>query len=117
MHAKASNQTPHNLEGNRFTPGKRMRQRAAIDQLQLTAQARLLLGPAIPHHQSSWVKLTLPVAAEALRITGPDLQQLGIIDQVLQEPSGGNHWAPLQAAETLFWWELLLIPPIPKMCC
>jgi acetyl-CoA carboxylase carboxyl transferase subunit alpha len=42
-----------------------------------------------------------PVAAEALRITGSDLQQLGIIDLVLKEPSGGNHWAPLQAAETL----------------
>jgi acetyl-CoA carboxylase carboxyl transferase subunit alpha len=42
-----------------------------------------------------------PVAAEALRITGADLQQLGIIDAVLKEPSGGNHWAPLQAAETL----------------
>ena len=42
-----------------------------------------------------------PVAAEALKITGPDLQRLGIIDTVLQEPSGGNHWAPLQAAETL----------------
>ncbi|MFN6134635.1 MAG: CofH family radical SAM protein [Synechococcaceae cyanobacterium] len=34
--------------------------------LRLTAQARLLLGPWIPHHQPSWVKLTLPVAAEAL---------------------------------------------------
>lgn len=34
--------------------------------LLLTAQARLLLGPWIRHHQSSWVKLTLPVAAEAL---------------------------------------------------
>jgi acetyl-CoA carboxylase carboxyl transferase subunit alpha len=42
-----------------------------------------------------------PQAAEALRITGPDLQQLGIVDAVLTEPSGGNHWAPLQAAETL----------------
>jgi acetyl-CoA carboxylase carboxyl transferase subunit alpha len=42
-----------------------------------------------------------PVAAEALRITGPDLLQLGVIDAVLPEPSGGNHWAPLQAAETL----------------
>ena len=42
-----------------------------------------------------------PVAAEALKITGPDLQRLGIIDTVLREPSGGNHWAPLQAAETL----------------
>jgi acetyl-CoA carboxylase carboxyl transferase subunit alpha len=40
-------------------------------------------------------------AAEALRITGPDLLQLGVIDAVLPEPSGGNHWAPLQAAETL----------------
>jgi acetyl-CoA carboxylase carboxyl transferase subunit alpha len=42
-----------------------------------------------------------PAAAEALRITGPDLLQLGVIDQVLSEPAGGNHWAPLQAAETL----------------
>jgi acetyl-CoA carboxylase carboxyl transferase subunit alpha len=42
-----------------------------------------------------------PVAAEALKITGPDLMQLGFVDQVLPEPSGGNHWAPLQAAETL----------------
>lgn len=41
------------------------------------------------------------VAAEALRITGPDLLQLGVIDRVLNEPAGGNHWAPLQAAETL----------------
>ena len=42
-----------------------------------------------------------PVAAEALKITGPDLMKLGIVDAVLPEPSGGNHWAPLQAAETL----------------
>jgi len=42
-----------------------------------------------------------PVAAEALRITGPDLLHLGVIDRVLDEPAGGNHWAPLQAAETL----------------
>jgi acetyl-CoA carboxylase carboxyl transferase subunit alpha len=40
-------------------------------------------------------------AAEALKITGPDLLKLGIVDLVLPEPSGGNHWAPLQAAETL----------------
>ena len=42
-----------------------------------------------------------PVAAEALKITGPDLLKLGIVDTVLEEPSGGNHWAPLQAADTL----------------
>ncbi len=40
-------------------------------------------------------------AAEALKITGPDLLKLGIVDLVLPEPSGGNHWAPLQAAEIL----------------
>ena len=45
----------------------------AAAMLLLTAQARLLLGPAIPHHQSSWVKLTLPVAAEALRWGCDDL--------------------------------------------
>jgi acetyl-CoA carboxylase carboxyl transferase subunit alpha len=42
-----------------------------------------------------------PVAAEALRITAADLLRLGLIDAVLDEPCGGNHWAPLQAAESL----------------
>ncbi|MEY2645029.1 MAG: hypothetical protein RLZZ611_1678 [Cyanobacteriota bacterium] len=42
-----------------------------------------------------------PVAAEALKITAPDLLKLGIIDSVIPEPSGGNHWAPRQAAENL----------------
>ncbi|QNG30001.1 acetyl-CoA carboxylase carboxyltransferase subunit alpha [Synechococcus sp. LTW-R] len=42
-----------------------------------------------------------PVAAEALKITAPDLLKLGIIDEIIPEPSGGNHWAPLQAAENL----------------
>jgi FO synthase subunit 2 len=39
--------------------------RAAV--LRLTAQARLVLGPWIPAHQPSWVKLTLEGASEALR--------------------------------------------------
>jgi acetyl-CoA carboxylase carboxyl transferase subunit alpha len=42
-----------------------------------------------------------PVAAEALKITAPDLIKLGIIDEIIPEPSGGNHWAPRQAAENL----------------
>ncbi len=42
-----------------------------------------------------------PAAAEALRITGADLLQLGLVDALLNEPCGGNHWAPIQAAETL----------------
>ena len=30
-----------------------------------------------------------------------DAFKLGIVDEVLKEPSGGNNWAPLQAGETL----------------
>ena len=39
--------------------------------------------------------------AEALRITATDLKDLGILDQILPEPAGGAHAAPLQAAATL----------------
>ena len=42
-----------------------------------------------------------PEAAEALRITGSDLLDLGVVDEVLPEPSGGNNWAPLEAGQTL----------------
>jgi len=42
-----------------------------------------------------------PAAAAALKITAADLLQLGVIDAVLSEPSGGNHWSPVQAAQTL----------------
>ena len=42
-----------------------------------------------------------PEAASALKITGPDLMKLGIVDEVLKEPSRGNNWAPLQAGDTL----------------
>ncbi len=42
-----------------------------------------------------------PEAASSLKITGPDLMKLGIVDEVLKEPSGGNNWAPLQAGEIL----------------
>jgi len=37
----------------------------------------------------------------ALRITGRDLLELGVVDEVLEEPSGGNNWAPLEAGENL----------------
>ena len=40
-------------------------------------------------------------AAAALRITGNDLLSLGVVDEVLPEPAGGNNWAPLEAGETL----------------
>ncbi len=40
-------------------------------------------------------------AAEALKITAPDLKRLGILDQILPEPTGGAHTDPLATAETL----------------
>jgi len=42
-----------------------------------------------------------PTAAAALKITAANLLQLGVIDEILSEPSGGNHWSPVQAAKTL----------------
>ncbi len=42
-----------------------------------------------------------PEAAAALKITGQDLLSLGVVDEVLPEPAGGNNWAPLQAGEVL----------------
>lgn len=42
-----------------------------------------------------------PQAAEALKITAPDLKQLGIIDEILPEPIGGAHADPLKTTEIL----------------
>ena len=52
-----------------------------------------------------------------MRITGKDLLSLGVVDEVLAEPSGGNNWAPLEAGATLRealernLSELLALPP------
>ena len=40
-------------------------------------------------------------AATALKITGKDLLELDVIDEVLSEPAGGNNWAPIEAGNTL----------------
>ncbi len=40
-------------------------------------------------------------AAEALKITARDLLELGIIDGIVPEPMGGNHWDPETMKETL----------------
>lgn len=42
-----------------------------------------------------------PQAAAALKITAPDLKDLGILDQILLEPLGGAHSDPLGAASIL----------------
>ena len=36
-----------------------------------------------------------------MKITGSDLTRLGIVDEVIKEPAGGNNWAPLKAGELL----------------
>lgn len=40
-------------------------------------------------------------AAEALKLTAPDLQQFGIVDRIVPEPTGGAHRAPIDMFETL----------------
>ena len=40
-------------------------------------------------------------AAEALKLTARDLQQLGVIDEIVPEPPGGAHADPERAAEAL----------------
>ncbi len=40
-------------------------------------------------------------AAEALKLTAPDLVQLGVIDEIVPEPVGGAHTDPAQAAAML----------------
>jgi acetyl-CoA carboxylase carboxyl transferase subunit alpha len=42
-----------------------------------------------------------PKAAAALRITAPDLQQLGLVDDLIPEPLGGAHNDPAATAATL----------------
>ena len=40
-------------------------------------------------------------AAEAMRITAPSLSKFGLVDEVLQEPLGGAHRNPAEAAEVV----------------
>ncbi|RMG61546.1 MAG: acetyl-CoA carboxylase carboxyltransferase subunit alpha, partial [Calditrichaeota bacterium] len=42
-----------------------------------------------------------PLAAEAMKLTAPDLLKLGIIDKIVPEPLGGAHWDYDAAAATL----------------
>ena len=40
-------------------------------------------------------------AAEAMRITASSLNEFGLVDQVLEEPLGGAHRNPAEAAEVI----------------
>ena len=61
-----------------------------------------------------------PEAAEALKLSSPDLLQMGLVDGVIPEPSGGAHCDPVQAAENLKSaiskeLQILLKTPVDKL--
>jgi len=58
----------------------------------------------------SWDKKE--VAAEQLRLTGTDMLNFGLVDEVIPEPLGGAHWDYDQAAENL---KNYLIPAIAEL--
>jgi acetyl-CoA carboxylase carboxyl transferase subunit alpha len=58
----------------------------------------------------SWDKKE--IAAEQLRLTGKDMMQFGLVDDVIPEPLGGAHWDYDQAAEML---KNYLIPVIQSL--
>ncbi len=41
------------------------------------------------------------IAASAMKLSAPDLLELGVIDEIVAEPAGGAHTAPAQAAHNL----------------
>ncbi|PIE24518.1 MAG: acetyl-CoA carboxylase carboxyl transferase subunit alpha [Planctomycetota bacterium] len=45
-----------------------------------------------------------PEAADALKLSAPDLLDLGIVDELIEEPLGGAHRAPKQAIENVRIW-------------
>ena len=61
-----------------------------------------------------------PEAAEALKLSSPDLLQMGLVDGVIPEPAGGAHCDPEQAAENLKFaiskeLQTLLKTPVEKL--
>ncbi|MCA1815066.1 MAG: acetyl-CoA carboxylase carboxyltransferase subunit alpha [Acidobacteria bacterium] len=57
-----------------------------------------------------------PLAAEALKLTAPDLFRAGIIDRIVEEPVGGAHADPRMAAKILdaaIFEELNLVMTLP----
>ena len=42
-----------------------------------------------------------PAAADALKLTAPSLKKLGVIDEIIEEPIGGAHNDPVEAAASI----------------
>lgn len=56
-----------------------------------------------------------PKAAEALKLTGPDLIKLKLIDDIIPEPLGGAHRSPETAAENLQEWITRSLKEVKKI--
>lgn len=41
------------------------------------------------------------LAAEAMKLTAPDLKKMGVVDRIIKEPAGGAHWDHDEAAKYL----------------
>jgi acetyl-CoA carboxylase carboxyl transferase subunit alpha len=54
-------------------------------------------------------------AAEALRLTAPDLRELGVIDEILTEPPGGAQMEPVVMAETIAEAIRVNLKPLRKL--
>lgn len=58
-----------------------------------------------------------PLAAESLGLTAFDLKRLGIVDEIVSEPSTGAHTAPIEAAKLLdqsLWKSLESLKSVPS---
>lgn len=54
-----------------------------------------------------------PLAAEAMKLTAPDLLRLKVIDKIIPEPSGGAHWDHDEAAAIL---KKHLLEELKRLC-
>jgi acetyl-CoA carboxylase carboxyl transferase subunit alpha len=54
-------------------------------------------------------------AAEAMKVTAPDLLELGVVDEIVREPLGGAHGAPEEAANAVGEAIARALPPLEKM--
>ena len=61
----------------------------------------------------SWDKKE--VAAEQLKLTGKDMLEFGLVDDVIPEPLGGAHWDYVEAAEILKNYLLPTIQSLKEM--
>ncbi len=56
-----------------------------------------------------------PQAAEAMKVTAPDLLKMGVIDRIIPEPAGGAHHNPQEAAALVKQAILEELPPLEEL--